>query len=172
MPADANEPSIHESAADGLSANLTAQPWYRDGIRFECARCGNCCSGKPGRVWFDPNELVAMAKHLGMLPFEFVSQFTRELGGRRSLREIERENGEFDCVFLRRVGGRSECAIHPVKPQQCRSYPFWPENLTTPQAYAEATLRCEGARRASQDESARIYERDEIERMARETGPA
>lgn len=172
MPARSNESTANQSSAAAPSTGDPSPPWYRDGIRFECARCGNCCSGKPGRVWFDPNELVAMAKHLGLLPFEFVSRFTRELGGRPSLREIERENGEFDCVFLRRVGGRAECAIHPVKPQQCRSYPFWPENLTSPQAYAEATLRCEGARIANQDETGRIYGREEIERIARETGPA
>ena len=25
--------------------------WYRDGLRFECTRCGACCTGAPGYVW-------------------------------------------------------------------------------------------------------------------------
>ena len=30
-----------------------AEPWYRDGLRFECTRCGHCCTGAPGYVWVD-----------------------------------------------------------------------------------------------------------------------
>jgi len=26
-------------------------PMYKDGLRFECQRCGSCCRGEPGVVW-------------------------------------------------------------------------------------------------------------------------
>ena len=63
-------------------------PWYKDGIRFECVRCGNCCSGPPGRVWFQPDELAAMAEYLGLLPFQFQERYARRLDGRPSLAEV------------------------------------------------------------------------------------
>ena len=35
------------------------EPWYRDGLRFQCTQCGNCCTGDPGVVW--PYNLHAQA---------------------------------------------------------------------------------------------------------------
>ena len=37
----------------------------------------------------------------------------------------------YDCVFLKEdpERGRKTCSIYPVRPLQCRTWPFWPENL-------------------------------------------
>src|SRR5688572_26062518 len=64
------------------TAEGATPPWYAAGLRFDCGRCGNCCSGPSGRVWFDREELLAMARFLGELPFEFRRKFTRSLDGR------------------------------------------------------------------------------------------
>jgi len=45
-----------------------------------------------------------------------------------------------DCVFLR--DGR--CGIYPVRPAQCRHYPFWPELVTRGYAWRAEAARCEG----------------------------
>ena len=37
-----------------------ADPWYADGLRFECTQCGDCCSGEPGYVWVDEDEIESM----------------------------------------------------------------------------------------------------------------
>ena len=65
-----------------------ADPWYQDGLRFTCTRCGNCCTGAPGYVWVTPAELEALAAHLGE-PVETVrAVYTWEEQGRRSLRVL------------------------------------------------------------------------------------
>ena len=38
-----------------------AEPWYRDGLRFECTRCGACCTGAPGYVWVTPEGMNGLA---------------------------------------------------------------------------------------------------------------
>jgi hypothetical protein len=59
----------------------------------------------------------------------------RRVGFRYSL--TERPNG--DCVFLvKDAQGKRTCSIYPVRPLQCRTWPFWSDNLRSPAAWAEA----------------------------------
>ena len=44
------------------------------------------------------------------------------------------------CHFLNASG----CSIHPVKPVQCRLFPFWPELLESRKAWEETGRRCPG----------------------------
>src|SRR5262249_1390597 len=44
---------------------IMSEPWYQDGLRFECTRCGKCCSGFPGFVWVSEAELQAIADFRG-----------------------------------------------------------------------------------------------------------
>src|SRR5256885_2242910 len=97
--------------------------WYQDGLRFECTRCGNCCTGAPGFVWVDDAELNAIAELRGE-PLEHVrGLFTRPVGDRRSLRE----KANNDCVFYDR---REGCTIYAarVSPDFC---PFQKDKLCT-----------------------------------------
>jgi uncharacterized protein len=113
-------------------------PWYADGLAFRCTRCGNCCTGPPGVVWVDDDELAAIAEHRGENIGDVEIQYTRMVGKRRSLRE--RPNG--DCVFLDKTAG---CTIYPVRPRQCRTWPFWESNLATPQTWEKTRRVCPGA---------------------------
>jgi len=113
-------------------------PWYADGLAFRCTRCGNCCTGAPGVVWVTDEELAAIAEHRGEDIAQVQGTYTRILGERRSLRE--RANG--DCVFWDREAG---CTVYPVRPRQCRTWPFWESNVATPQAWEETRQRCPGA---------------------------
>ena len=45
-------------------------PWYRDGLRFTCTRCGNCCTGAPGYVWVDADAMKAF--HVDGLPTTYL----------------------------------------------------------------------------------------------------
>lgn len=138
--------------------------WYQAGLRFSCERCGNCCSGPSGRVWFSPTELEQMAAHLGLLPFQFVERYTRKLAGRLSLTEVESPHG-LDCVFLeRQTDGRTTCSIHPVRPTQCRSWPFWPENLASAEEYRRRGAGCSGVEAGLRGRGQRV-DADEIERQ-------
>jgi uncharacterized protein len=115
-------------------------PWYQDGLRFTCTRCGNCCTGAPGYVWVTSEELEALAGYLGE-PVEAVrAAYTRQADGRRTLRE--KENG--DCVFWDRQAG---CTVYPARPTQCRTWPFWESTTETAEAWEQTTDVCPGAGR-------------------------
>ncbi len=85
-------------------------------IFFDCQRCTACCRW-PGQVKLSEAEIARLAAHLGLSEFDFIQRFTRLRPDRRGLSLIERPNGA--CVFLE---GR-DCAVQPVKPQQCRDFP-------------------------------------------------
>src|SRR5262245_50669703 len=112
--------------------------WYKDGLRFECTRCGNCCTGAPGFVWVNDDELGAIAEFRGEPLHEVRALFTRPIGNRRSLRE----KANSDCVFYDRRDG---CTIYAVRPRQCRSWPFWERNLRSPDAWRQTCQECPGA---------------------------
>ena len=118
--------SVAEPAA--LPAHL------RNGVRFACTQCGACCTGAPGRVRLTPAEWTAIKKFLGGPEAE--SRYLRNPEPPLQLRE--KENG--DCVFYENGG----CRIHPVKPSQCRTYPFWFANVRSEAAWAETRRACPG----------------------------
>lgn len=121
-------------------------PWYAGGLAFECADCGGCCAGpEEGFVWVTEGEIAEIADFLDTSVVEFRRKYVRRDGRRLSLTE-RRENK--DCVFIEAPddGGR-KCAIYPVRPTQCRTWPFWPSNLRSPGAWAYAGQRCVGINR-------------------------
>jgi Fe-S-cluster containining protein len=92
-------------------------------------------------VWVRPPEIRAIADRLGMPPDQFYQQHTRRVGRRQSLLEL----ASGDCEFLvRQRDGTTRCAIHAVRPLQCRTWPFWKPNLSSPRAWASAARFCPG----------------------------
>ena len=114
--------------------------WYEDGLRFRCTRCGNCCTGAPGYVWVEDGELAALAEYRGESVEQVEGLFTRRARQGRTLRE--KANG--DCVFYDRAAG---CLVYPVRPRQCRTWPFWESNVADPGAWRETCAVCPGAGR-------------------------
>lgn len=113
------------------------KPWYKEGLQFKCTGCGHCCTGSPGYVWIDEEEATSMAVALQISLEEFVKKYTRRIGNRISLKEHPRN---YDCVFLK----EKKCTIYTARPKQCRTFPWWQENLETPEHWKEAAARCEG----------------------------
>jgi Fe-S-cluster containining protein len=135
-----------------------ASPWYSGGLAFECTRCGHCCTGAPGYVWVRDAEIARLAEHLGMTREAFSRRFVRQVGPRRSL--IERDNG--DCVFWDRQDG---CTVYEARPEQCRTWPFWPENIESQRAWERAGRKCPGIDRGA------YFSVEQIEEAARRTRP-
>jgi Fe-S-cluster containining protein len=123
----------------------TPTEWYADGLRFACTQCGNCCSGPPGVVWFDDDEAQAIADFLKITKFDLLDRYCKRMGARWSLDEVQTEHG-LDCVFLERdpATGKAGCSIYPVRPTQCRTWPFWPELLSSRRAWERAGRTCPG----------------------------
>lgn len=111
-------------------------PWYKDGLRFQCTECGKCCTGKGGFVWVTPEEMAAMAKLVGMPPEVFKRRYIRVREYRLAL--VEKKSG--DCIFLE----GKKCQIYQARPKQCRTYPWWKENLNSPESWQVAATACEG----------------------------
>jgi len=106
------------------------------GLRFECQPgCTNCCEQK-GYVYLTESDLARIAKFLKMRAAEFERRFvyrTRHLLRLRIPRESQ-------CHFLREGG----CSIHPVKPTQCRIFPFWPELTDDKREWRKTAAWCPG----------------------------
>jgi hypothetical protein len=117
---------------------MTSKPWYAEGLAFTCTRCGNCCTGQPGFVWVNDDELAAIAEWRTQPIEEIAAMFTRSGHRGRTLRE--KPNG--DCVFFEHEFG---CTIYGVRPRQCRTWPFWESNLNTPTDWRKTQLSCPGA---------------------------
>jgi Fe-S-cluster containining protein len=131
-------------------------PWYREGLSFTCTRCGACCTGAPGYVWVEPEEIERLAEYRGETVAQFTRRFVRRVGNRYSLKE--KPGG--DCVFWDREAG---CTVYPARPVQCRTWPFWRENIETPEAWEHTTTICPGSG------AGQWFSVEEIEEAARRT---
>jgi uncharacterized protein len=83
---------------------------------LECQRCTACCRW-PGQVRLSDEEISRLAAFKGLSEHDFIQQFTRLRHDRRGLSLLEKPNQE--CIFLE----GENCAVQPVKPQQCRDFP-------------------------------------------------
>lgn len=119
----------------------TNSPWYADGLCFACTQCGACCSGAPGYVWVDEDEVAGIAAQLGLQVAQFMRKHVRRVGLQHSL--LEKPGG--DCEFLKRLpDGKTTCAIHAVRPTQCRTWPFWKSNVASPEDWVLTAADCPG----------------------------
>ena len=75
-----------------------------------------CCRW-PGQVRLTDEEITQLAAFKGLSESDFIQQFTRLRQDRRGLALREQPDGA--CIFLE----GNDCAVQPVKPQQCREFP-------------------------------------------------
>ena len=155
---------------DVLPDSCTDSAWYAQGLQFTCTQCGNCCTGGPGYVWLTEQEVERMAEFLKLTVEETMANYCREIFGRISLKEARNARGEYDCEFLidipvestgkdNVVQTRRGCSIYPVRPLQCRTWPFWDGILEQKENWDNATNRCHGMNRG------RRYTREQIEAL-------
>ena len=120
---------------------MASEKAHQGGVRFECTQCGNCCTGEPGYVWVTRQDIRRIAAFLGRDDAWLSPDQVRRIGFKYSLTELA--NG--DCVFLTTTKqGQRVCGIYSVRPLQCRTWPFWTENLRSPERWAEAGEMCPG----------------------------
>ena len=116
--------------------------WYVSGLRFECQQCGRCCSGpSEGYIWVTSPEIKFIADFLKIKPEQLRQKYLKRIGLRMTI--IEQPHTK-DCIFLREIDGQKGCMIYPVRPSQCRIWPFWPSNLTSPNTWNKAAQKCSG----------------------------
>lgn len=85
----------------------------------KCQDCGGkCCKGE-GYVFLEVSECEKIAAFLQLSLDEFGMRYLRKVGNRYAL--IEPKDRE-ECIFL---DDNNKCTIYPVRPKNCRTFPFW-----------------------------------------------
>jgi len=124
--------------------------FYKDGIRFACQGEGKCCvsRGIYGYVYLSFGDRKRLAAHLKISTSAFTAKFTRKIDGLYELIYTDK-----DCPFL----AKGRCAVYEARPWQCRTWPFWPENMDSAVWEREVAAWCPGVGKG------RLYGPEEIE---------
>lgn len=102
---------------------------------YDCKMCGQCCYGEGG-IFITEADVKAIAAYLGLPRAEFLDTYVGIRNGRMEI--ITRSDGA--CVFLK----NKVCGIHPVKPHNCRTWPFMPGALREEWGFLSMKNNCPG----------------------------
>lgn len=94
--------------------------FFTDGINFECQQCSQCCDVENAIVYLSLSDQINIS-----IFFKLSIKQTRDKFFKREFnRWVIDDKHPSKCRFLK----SNICVIYPVRPTQCRLYPFW-ENL-------------------------------------------
>jgi len=124
------------------------KPWWADGVRFACQGSGRCCvsRGAYGYVYLTLEDRRRLAAALGLPTRRFTQLHCAKTDGYFHLKD----DGP-DCRFL--VDRR--CSVYEARPTQCRTWPFWPENMPA-RAWTAIAAFCPGVGQGAKVPAARI----------------
>ena len=132
---------------------MSRKPWWSDGVRFECQETGRCCvsRGSYGFVYVTLEDRRRLARHLGLSTREFTTRHCIRTEGHFHLKDFTDA-----CPYLE--GKR--CGVYEARPTQCRTWPFWPENVKNESAWNKAARKCHGMNHGD-----RHFDREQIEAL-------
>ena len=91
---------------------------------LKCSTCeGNCCIGESGYIWITKDEIEKLALFLDKSVEEVKSKSLRKVGYKYSIKEYQLSQNNFVCKFFDLT--KKQCSIYNVRPNQCRTFPFW-----------------------------------------------
>lgn len=127
---------------------------YAKGIRFACQGCGDCCRtrGRYGYVYVSLPERRRLARHLRLSTRSFTLRFCIKTDGFFHLRSRGK-----DCIFLE----ENRCRVHRARPEQCKTWPFWPENMVKKTWNRDIASHCPGIGQGA------LFKAGQIERRLR-----
>ncbi len=113
--------------------------FFKKGINFKCQGSSNCCvsRGSYGYVYLSKKDLIKIAKYLNVSINLFKKKYCQYSDGYLHLKEIK-ING--NCQFLE----NKKCSIYTARPMQCRTWPFWKENMNVKKWNEELINFCPG----------------------------
>jgi len=111
-----------------------------EGVAFQCQpNCGRCCDQPGGIVYLSPDDAERLAEHAGLDVGSCLERDTRKTFDGRYVLKSREEDGV--CIHLNE---HKQCSIYDVRPQQCKAFPWWGENLATPAAWDKTKAACPG----------------------------
>jgi len=112
-----------------------------------CQTCkGRCCNGESGNIWVSREEIQGISDFLNLTCEDFIKNYLRKISYRYSITELK-SGDNYACVFFDSIINR--CSIYTVRPEQCRTFPFWPYFKTHPREVFE---ECPGVVPLKQDQ--------------------
>ena len=113
--------------------------WWENGVQFACQGSGRCCTsrGEYGFVFLSLSDRRRLASHLKMPTSSFTRKYCQKYNGAFHLKE---DGINPDCLFLK--GHR--CGVYEARPEQCRTWPFWPEVMNAKTWKKEVMSFCPG----------------------------
>jgi len=114
-------------------------PFYtQQSLHFKCTECGKCCTGGEDHyIALNQNDAERIREHLGVGKPWFKRHYIAHLT--HNMFTLRLVNGQ--CVMLDKKG---KCRIYPLRPTQCRTYPWWPEILKNKSSWKNEARHCEG----------------------------
>ncbi|KAJ1484251.1 hypothetical protein T484DRAFT_1948245 [Baffinella frigidus] len=128
------------AAKKGEEGGKTGKVWWEDGISFKCVKCGKCCK-RSEPVLVNAKEIAAISELKKVPQADLKKGFIDEDWGSAHILPfcLKRTSGGA-CIFLDEKGA---CSIYEARPTQCRTYPFWPENMGSREAYLAEEQHCD-----------------------------
>jgi Fe-S-cluster containining protein len=143
------------------TAPIGRPPFYANGIQFECQGSGKCCTsrGSYGYVYLTDADQDRFAKYFKLSLPDFLKRYSGKKNGHVFILD-PREMGmdghpEGDCAFL--VDRR--CSVYEARPEHCRTWPFWPENMSPKVWTTEIASYCPGVGKG------KLHTREEIDQI-------
>lgn len=128
--------------------SLYQRPYFFGaGIYFACRQCGECCVGDPGTIYVSEEEVNGLAQHFQISTAEYIRRYLYPFKDSYSIREDDQGR----CLFF-----DDGCTVYALRPRQCRTFPFWFENLRSESRWRKISRQCPGIG------SGRLYSREEI----------
>ena len=131
---------------------------YEKGIKFQCQGSANCCvsRGSYGFVFLNKKDQKKLAKYLSISLNEFLLKYCHKTDGFIHLSEKSELDG--NCIFLK----DKKCSVYNSRPSQCRTWPFWNDNMKAKIWNNDIALNCPGVGKG------KIINKKEIDRLLRE----
>ncbi|MBA4694906.1 MAG: YkgJ family cysteine cluster protein [Candidatus Poseidoniales archaeon] len=116
------------------------RPWWMDGVPFQCQPdCGKCCDEPGGIVYLRPDDARIMASHHQMGVQEWLDRDCRQtIDGRWILKSDPITD---ICIYL---DENKKCTVYQARPAQCKSFPFWAENVRSERSWKRTVSECPG----------------------------
>ena len=89
-----------------------------------------------GFVYLTEDDILRLASFVKMTPAAFETRYVYRTKNLRRLRVPRYAQ----CVFLEPDG----CSVHPAKPLQCSTFPFWPELVDSKREWLKTANWCPG----------------------------
>lgn len=121
-------------------------------IKFECQRCGNCCTCD-GYVFLSKLDYKRLLASKKFTAEELSKKYLTKVGYRLAF--IDQADGA--CIFWDKIN--KACKIYDLRPTQCRTYPFWLSILNDNEKLEEEKSFCPGIGKGKTYNKQQIHER-------------